>query len=217
MPSITPACLRLLAVQVRSAPTYASNFAYRAWGGIRDFDFGNASHQHMNFNSRLLNTSMTLSNGSITANWFFDYYADGKLQKVTDANNPIFDRAFDHDHMDVFRRRELVARRAVAQLPMVPSNRLTRTMSGKHHLAHFSLLDGKPASRCRIFHQQPATYWSDDNEGKLGFDFDAIYGYDAAVDKVPSAEMSMLGLADRISHATSNGNLANLRRQFGAG
>ena len=82
-----------------SVPTYASNFAYRAWGGIKDFDFGNGAHQHMNFNSRLLNTSMTLSNGSITANWLFDYYADGKLQKVTDSNNPIFDRAFDYDHI----------------------------------------------------------------------------------------------------------------------
>jgi uncharacterized protein RhaS with RHS repeats len=82
-----------------STPTYASNFLYRAWGGIKDFDFGNGAHQHLTFNSRLQTTSMSLSNGSISANWTFDYYDDGGIQKVTDSQNPIFDRAFNYDHI----------------------------------------------------------------------------------------------------------------------
>jgi len=83
-----------------SAPTYASNFVYRAWGAIKDFDLGNGVHQHLNFNSRLQNTSLALSNvASVgTMNWSYDYYADGKLSRVTDSAAPNFDRFFDYDH-----------------------------------------------------------------------------------------------------------------------
>ena len=82
-----------------STPTYLSNIAYRAWGAIKDLDFGNGAHQQLNFNSRLQNSSTSLSNGTVNATWTFNYYADGKIQKVTDSQNPIFDRAFDYDHI----------------------------------------------------------------------------------------------------------------------
>src|SRR5262249_43490805 len=83
-----------------SAPTYASNFTYRAWGAIKDFDFGNSVHQHLNFNGRLQNTSLAFSNITPggTMNWSYDYYPDGRLSQVTDSTTPIFDRSLDYDH-----------------------------------------------------------------------------------------------------------------------
>src|SRR5262249_4567409 len=79
---------------------YESNFTYRAWGAIKDFDFGNSVHQHLNFNGRLQNTSLAFSNITPggTMNWSNDYYPDGRLSQVTDSTTPIFDRSLDYDH-----------------------------------------------------------------------------------------------------------------------
>jgi YD repeat-containing protein len=86
-----------------SAPTYASAFGYRAWGGVKDFDLGSGVHQHLGFNGRLQNTSFVFSNVNIlgtvgTMSWSYDYYADGTLLEVSDANDPRFDRFFNYDH-----------------------------------------------------------------------------------------------------------------------
>lgn len=83
-----------------SVPTYASGFSYRAWGGVKDFDHGSGIHQHLGFNGRLQNTSVVFSNVNTvgTMSWSYDHYADGKLSRVSDANDPRFDRFFDYDH-----------------------------------------------------------------------------------------------------------------------
>jgi YD repeat-containing protein len=82
-----------------SVPTYASGFAYRAWGGVKDFDLGSGIHQHLDFNARLQNTSLVFSNVNVgTMSWSYDHYADGKLSRVSETYDPRFDRFFDYDH-----------------------------------------------------------------------------------------------------------------------
>jgi hypothetical protein len=166
---------------VHSVPTYASNFLYRAWGGIKDFDFGNGAHQHLTFNSRLQNTSMSLSNGSISANWTFDYYGDGKIQKVTDSQNPIFDRAFDYDQVG-----------RLQQLRTGAEARGGTTADGPFKQTYnYDVWENTTSRTYRIWSESPQTegasftnnrrqFWSYDGEGNLGSDSSAIYGYDAA-------------------------------------
>lgn len=164
-----------------SVPTYASNFLYRAWGGIKDFDFGNGAHQHLTFNSRLQNTSMALSNGSISASWTFDYYGDGKIQKVTDSQNPIFDRAFDYDQVG-----------RLQQLRTGAEARGGTTADGPFKQTYnYDVWENTTSRTYRNWSESTQTegasftnnrrqFWSYDEEGNLGSDSSAIYGYDAA-------------------------------------
>ena len=164
-----------------SIPTYLSNIAYRAWGAIKDMDFGNGAHQHLNFNSRLRNTSMTLSNGSISAAWNFDYYADGKIQKVTDSQNPIFDRAFDYDHIG---RLQGVRTGSEARGGSTPDGpfKLTYTYDVWENTTarSYRIWSGSMQSESTTFTNNKRQYWFYDAEGNVGADFDANYGYDAA-------------------------------------
>jgi YD repeat-containing protein len=162
-------------------PTYLSNIAYRASGAIKDLDFGNGSHQHLNFNSRLRNTSLTLSKGSLSATWGFDYYADGKIQKVTDSNNGIFDRAFDYDHVGRLKETRTGSEARGGTTPDGPFKQTygydvwENTISRTHRLWTEST-----QTESVNFTNNRRQSWFYDNEGNLTADFDADYGYDAA-------------------------------------
>jgi hypothetical protein len=42
---------------VENVSTYASNLAYRAWGALKDIDYGNGAHSHIGYNTRLFPTA----------------------------------------------------------------------------------------------------------------------------------------------------------------
>ena len=164
-----------------SVPAYLSNIAYRASGAIKDLDFGNGAHQHLNFNSRMRNTSLSLSKSSLSATWSFDYYADGKIQKVTDSNDGVFDRAYDYDHVG-----RLQAARTGSEA------RGGTTQDGPFKQTYgYDVWENTTSRSHRLWTQSTQTesvnftnnrrqYWFYDNEGNLTGDFDAVYGYDAA-------------------------------------
>ena len=164
-----------------SIPTYMSNIAYRAWGGIKDLDFGNGAHQHLNFNSRLQNSSMSLSNGTVNANWTFNYHADGKIQKVTDSQNPIFDRAFDYDHIG---RLQEVRTGSEARGGSTPDGPFKQTYTydvWENTTARgYRIWSGSMQSESTTFTNNKRQYWLYDAEGNVNTDSDANYGYDAA-------------------------------------
>ncbi|HEY0763242.1 MAG TPA: DUF4214 domain-containing protein [Pyrinomonadaceae bacterium] len=164
-----------------SAPTYLSNIAYRASGAIRDLDFGNGAHQHLNFNSLLRNTSLTLSKSSVNASWNYEYYADGKLKKITDSNNAIFDRAFDYDHIG---RLQEARTGSEARGGNTADGPFKQTYS-------YDVWENTTGLTSRVWTETPQTqnvsftnnrrqYWSYDNEGHLTSDLQALYNYDAA-------------------------------------
>jgi hypothetical protein len=164
-----------------SIPTYLSNIAYRASGAIKDMDFGNGAHQHLNFNSRLRNTSLTLSNGSITATWNFDYYADGKIQKVTDSQNPIFDRAFYYDHIGRLQEARTGSEARGGSTPDGPFKQTYTYDVWENTTARsYRIWSGSMQSDGATFTNNKRQWWSYDNDGNLAGDFDASYGYDAA-------------------------------------
>jgi YD repeat-containing protein len=164
-----------------SLPTYLSNIAYRASGAIKDMNFGNGAHQHLNFNSRLLNTSMTLSNGSISATWSFDYYADGKIQKVTDSQNSIFDRAFDYDHIGRLQEARTGSEARGGSAPDGPFKQTYTYDVWENTTARsYRIWSSSMQSDGGTFTNNRRQFWTYDNEGNLGSDPDASYGYDAA-------------------------------------
>jgi YD repeat-containing protein len=164
-----------------SIPTYLSNIAYRAWGAIKDMDFASSAHQHLNFNSRLRNTSTTLSDGGISATWNLDYYADGKLQKVTDSQNPIFDRAFDYDHVGRLQEARTGSEARGGSTPDGPFKQTYTYDVWENTTARsYRIWSGSMQGDGGTFTNNRRQYWSYDEEGHLGADFDASYGYDAA-------------------------------------
>jgi hypothetical protein len=85
---------------------YLANISYRATGALRDADYGNGVHQHVDYNSRLMPTAAAVSNvtkdypftTTYTLNSTFDYYADGRLYHSYDADDNRFDRSFAYDY-----------------------------------------------------------------------------------------------------------------------
>lgn len=166
-----------------SVPTYASGFAYRAWGAVKDFDLGNGVHQHLNFNYRLQNSSMALTNlasgGSMS--WSYDYYADGKVHTVSDSADPRFDRYFDYDQAgriaNAFTGNE-------ARGGSTPDGPFKQTFD-------YDVWENTTSRVGRIW-TQPITngganysnnrhqYWFYDNQGNATATFDANFSYDAA-------------------------------------
>lgn len=164
-----------------SIPTYLSNIAYRAWSAIKDMDFGNGAHQHLNFNARRRNTSMTLSNSSISATWSFDYYADGKIQKVTDSQNPIFDRAFDYDHIGRLQEVRTGSEARGGSTPDGPFKQSYTYDVWENTIASsYRIWSGSLQSESTTFTSNRRQFWVYDDEGNLGGDFGASYFYDAA-------------------------------------
>jgi YD repeat-containing protein len=175
---------RLTAVNgsgTHSVPAYASNLAYRASGAIKDFDYGNGVHQHLNFNSRLQNTSLTLSLGASNSTWSFAYYGDGKLQKITDSNNPVFDRAFVYDHVG---RLQEARTGSEARGGTTADGPFKQTYS-------YDVWENTTSLTNRVWTETPVTHaasftnnrkasWTYDNEGNLLSNADASFSYDAA-------------------------------------
>jgi YD repeat-containing protein len=83
-----------------------SNFRYRAWGAIRDIDYGNSVHDHTDYNSRMFPTAFSVSNVQKgqpyipyhTVTSTFDYYADGHINHAYDFDDHYWDRSYSFDH-----------------------------------------------------------------------------------------------------------------------
>jgi YD repeat-containing protein len=88
-----------------SASSYASNLQYRAWGALKDVDYGNGSHQFVGYDTRLRASTMELRNvivnstnqTPLTMKWNYDYYSDGRLNHAYDLNDNRFDHKIDYD------------------------------------------------------------------------------------------------------------------------
>jgi YD repeat-containing protein len=84
---------------------YASEFAYRAWGGIKGLTYGNGYTLAVSYNSRLQGTQFEVAGrpaqfGSSTVmKTQYQYYADGSLKFANDLLDERFDRANSYDHV----------------------------------------------------------------------------------------------------------------------
>jgi YD repeat-containing protein len=115
---------------VANVSNYATGLEYRAWGALRDINFGNGTHQHVDFNSRFLPTDSTLSNlvvgsnSSASMSWSYDYYDDGRQRHAFDSNDNRFDRLLQYDHMgrlkEAYSGREARGQSASSPVPDSP-------------------------------------------------------------------------------------------------
>jgi YD repeat-containing protein len=118
-----------------SQPSYVSALRYRAWGALKDMDYGNNTHAHTDYNARLLPVGYAVSNvkpngldtypygpfpagtQAATYAWTYDYYADGRLQHVADYGNGKYNRKYEYDHAG--RLTEAYTGRAADGLPPI--------------------------------------------------------------------------------------------------
>jgi YD repeat-containing protein len=74
---------------------YASNFQYRAWGGLKAMTDGSNHTSSLLYNSKLQPTHFDL-NGNIQN---YDYSNDGRISFVHNTAEPNFDRSYAYDHV----------------------------------------------------------------------------------------------------------------------
>jgi YD repeat-containing protein len=75
---------------------YASNFQYRAWGGLKSMTDGKGNTRSLTYNSRGLPTHFEVSGSIVSQN--YDYYDDGALSFVHNLSDNNFDRSYRYDH-----------------------------------------------------------------------------------------------------------------------
>jgi len=81
--------------------TYAQNPEYRAWGGLKHLEYGNAIEADITFDSAMRPATFNLqkSGNDPVMEKAYQYYPDGKLKFVDDEVNGIFDRLQTFDHL----------------------------------------------------------------------------------------------------------------------
>lgn len=75
---------------------YASGFAYRAWGGLKQMTDGTNHTSSFGFNSRMQVNHFEISGGVVSQN--YDYFNDGRIKFVDNLNDHNFDRSYFYDH-----------------------------------------------------------------------------------------------------------------------
>lgn len=80
--------------------TLATNAQYRAFGALKNLEYGNGLQMNQTFNNKLQAASYQLADTQQQVmNKTYDYYADGSLRYVQDLLNPKFDRLNSYDHL----------------------------------------------------------------------------------------------------------------------
>ena len=162
-----------------SAPSYASNFVYRASGAVRDFDFG-GMHQHETYNQRLQNTLNTLSNASTSVSWNYEYYADGRLQQVSDSNDNRFDRRYNYDHTGRLKEAKTGSEARGGTTADGPYAQTYNYDVWENTTGYANRVWTQTTSETVSFTNNRRYAWWYDNAGNIAADFNANYGYDAA-------------------------------------
>jgi hypothetical protein len=75
---------------------YASNFQYRAWGGLEAVTDGKGYISSMTYNAKLQPTQFEISGGVVHQD--YDYFSDGRMRTVHNTTDQNFDRSFSYDH-----------------------------------------------------------------------------------------------------------------------
>ena len=80
--------------------TYASGLLYRAFGGIKQLNYGNGRNLSMGYNNRTLLTQWSVP-GVMSWNYAYHYFNEntGRVVYAQNVNDPTLDRAFDYDHV----------------------------------------------------------------------------------------------------------------------
>jgi len=76
--------------------SYASNYQYRAWGGLKAVTDGSNHTSSALYNARLQPTQFDISGGVVHQN--YDYYDDGRISFIHNTTDLNFDRSYFYDH-----------------------------------------------------------------------------------------------------------------------
>jgi Tol biopolymer transport system component len=75
---------------------YASNFQYRAWGGLKAMTDGKGFISSLTYNSKLQPSSFEISSNTVTQT--YEYFNDGRISVVHNTTDQNFDRGYSYDH-----------------------------------------------------------------------------------------------------------------------
>ncbi len=99
---------------VGGVAVYASNFSYRAFGGLKTMTDGSSHTSTLLYNSRQQPTHFDLSGGVTAQN--YDCYNDGRVSVVHNTTDANFDRSYSYDHTG-----RLIEAKSGAQVNNIPN------------------------------------------------------------------------------------------------
>jgi YD repeat-containing protein len=165
---------------------FINSISYRAWGGPRQFSYGNGRTEAVTYNSRLRATHYEIPAGggfSAAASIDYQYYDDGRLKYSHDLLDGRFDRSYEYDHAA---RLTKALSGAEARGEPATTDRPYKETATYDALGHLNTRFSKHWSRLLGFSSSD-TYsnnrrvgWTYDAEGNLLSDAGRQYTYDAA-------------------------------------
>lgn len=190
---------RLLGVSgsgANSAPSYVANYRYRAWGAVKDFDYGDGVHQHIDYNARQQGTRLILSNlqgcqwqwqtqtcsyYNYDMTWDYNYYADGHLWKVNETNDPRFDRFYDYDHLGRLKDARTGSEARGGTTPDGPYRQTYDYDAWENTIGRtYRMWTQGTVTENVTYTNNRRQWWGYDNQGHLTGNNDGTFAYDAA-------------------------------------
>jgi hypothetical protein len=183
--------------------TYASDFKYRAWGGLKELTYGNGKTLSLTYDANLRPSTFTIPN---VISKTYNYYADGSLRFSSDQLDHQFDRFNSYDHAG---RPQNSLTGADARFEYNPYNPTPPPMPyeqtfGYDEIGHLNsvinLHWGSSFPYGRDYTNNRSVGNTYDNDGNLLTDPDNAFTYDA------SGAVRSVGTTETLTNSTFDGN-----------
>ncbi|HKG60835.1 MAG TPA: DUF4214 domain-containing protein [Pyrinomonadaceae bacterium] len=202
-------------VYTQNVASFASNIAYRAWGGRKSMTYGNTTSEQTTFNPRLQPATYTLNNMNYqnvntccphptysTMTWTFDYYNDGRVKTAWDSTNDWFDRAYKYDHAGRLKEASTYRRaRGLSPAAQTPDPYYQNiSYDAFNHISRTGLLyTGEPSDiGTWVNNRRTGPGWQYDADGNTTIDPNFTQTFDAA--GKPSHSVSFARVGDGINY-----------------
>lgn len=188
----------------------ASNRKYRAWGDVREMDFGNGLRLNQGFNSNMLisNYQVKVPGTPVgegeRARSTYQYEADGRILQMSDFTDGNFGRSYFYDHVGRLIDADTASPAYFQSFSYDEFDHMTGRSNGSWRHSDFTVSNWQnnrntsttiiPPSHPACCPPQPVT-WTYNADGEVTHDHNKDYTYDAAGNNIRVFETTDIGIS----------------------
>ena len=189
---------------------YATAMRYRAWGALKEVNYGNGFKLSNDYNLRQQISHYNLGNpttqnaGVIPPVGEYDYYADGRIKQTTDRSDATFNRVYKYDHVGRLSEARTDSQAYSQKMDYDVWGHLTGSVNDVWRYGAGTsneYLNGRTVRSITVPRVYPNnnppqySYWTHDAEGRVKRDHNKEYTYDAEGNKTLVFETTEVGVA----------------------
>ncbi|HSD48132.1 MAG TPA: hypothetical protein VLB87_16010, partial [Pyrinomonadaceae bacterium] len=188
----------------------ASNMKYRAWGALREMDYGNGLRMNQGFNSNMLVSSYQVKvpgtpvGEGERARSTYEYEADGRIKQMSDLTDGNFGRSYLYDHVGRLIDADTASPAYFQSFTYDEYDHLTGRSNGSYRHSDWTVSNWAnnrntsttvfPPSYPSCCPPQPV-FWTYNGDGEVTHDHNKEYTYDAAGNNIRVFETTEIGIS----------------------